>query len=265
MRLIFIRHADPDYEHDDLTEKGQREAALLAPRIAAIRNIREIYVSPFGRAQATARPALKLLSREAVTLPWLREFSYRIEDPLTGRLHVPWDLPPEYYTQVPQFFDKDHWYEAPLYQTNPEIPENAPAAYRGFDELMSSHGYRRHGNDAYYHVEEAASSLIPDDDRPGFDHDFHPTDDDETLLFFCHLGAELLLVGRLLGISPVLLWHGIYIAPTAVTVLNEERRYNGNAIFRLQTLGDTSHLKEGGEPVSASGAFGPVLQEINIS
>ena len=259
MRLIFIRHGDPDYEHDDLTEKGAREAALLAPRMAAIRNVVGIYVSPFGRAQATAAPALKMMNREAVTLPWLREFSYRIEDPLTGRLHVPWDLPPEYYTQVPIFYDKDHWYEAPIYHTNPEIAENAPLVYQGFDELMASYGYHRHGEDAYYHVDGA--SLISDEDRSNYGHDFHPTDEDETLLFFCHLGAELLLVGRLLGISPVILWHGIYTAPTAVTVLNEERRYNNNAIFRIQVLGDTSHLKEGGEPVSYSGAFGPILQE----
>ncbi len=26
MKLIFIRHGDPDYEHDTLTEKGIREA-----------------------------------------------------------------------------------------------------------------------------------------------------------------------------------------------------------------------------------------------
>ena len=30
MRLIFIRHGDPDYVHDTLTEKGKREAELLA-------------------------------------------------------------------------------------------------------------------------------------------------------------------------------------------------------------------------------------------
>ena len=30
MRILLIRHGDPDYEHDTLTEKGRREAALLA-------------------------------------------------------------------------------------------------------------------------------------------------------------------------------------------------------------------------------------------
>lgn len=33
MRLIFIRHGDPDYVHDTLTEKGKREAELLAQRV----------------------------------------------------------------------------------------------------------------------------------------------------------------------------------------------------------------------------------------
>ena len=32
MRILFIRHGDPDYENDTLTEKGHREAALLAEK-----------------------------------------------------------------------------------------------------------------------------------------------------------------------------------------------------------------------------------------
>ena len=30
MRILMIRHGDPDYEHDSLTEVGKKEAALLA-------------------------------------------------------------------------------------------------------------------------------------------------------------------------------------------------------------------------------------------
>ena len=44
MRIIFIRHGDPDYEHDSLTEKGWREAALLAERVSAWR-VTDFYVS----------------------------------------------------------------------------------------------------------------------------------------------------------------------------------------------------------------------------
>ena len=33
MRLIFIRHGDPDYEKDSVTEKGEREIELLADKL----------------------------------------------------------------------------------------------------------------------------------------------------------------------------------------------------------------------------------------
>ena len=52
MRILLIRHGDPDYEHDTLTEKGRREAALLA-EAAPDMNLGACFVSPLWRAQAT--------------------------------------------------------------------------------------------------------------------------------------------------------------------------------------------------------------------
>ena len=49
MRIIFIRHGDPDYVNDSLTEKGVREAELLAKRVAKWENITQFYCSPLGR------------------------------------------------------------------------------------------------------------------------------------------------------------------------------------------------------------------------
>ena len=54
MKLMLIRHAEPDYAVDSLTEKGRREAELLSRRLARIPDISGIYVSPLGRAQDTA-------------------------------------------------------------------------------------------------------------------------------------------------------------------------------------------------------------------
>ena len=33
MKLVFIRHGEPDYTRDSLTEKGMREAAYLGERV----------------------------------------------------------------------------------------------------------------------------------------------------------------------------------------------------------------------------------------
>ena len=36
MKLMIIRHGDPDYVHDSLTEKGWREAELLSEWIGGL-------------------------------------------------------------------------------------------------------------------------------------------------------------------------------------------------------------------------------------
>ena len=33
MRILIVRHGDPDYDHDSLTEKGFREAELLSEKL----------------------------------------------------------------------------------------------------------------------------------------------------------------------------------------------------------------------------------------
>ena len=44
MKLLFIRHGDPDYTIDSLTEKGWKEAEFLSEKIAAL-DVRDFYVS----------------------------------------------------------------------------------------------------------------------------------------------------------------------------------------------------------------------------
>ena len=64
MKIIFIRHGEPNYEIDSLTEKGWREAELLSKRTAKW-NVTDFYCSPLGRAKDTASFTLKNAGREA--------------------------------------------------------------------------------------------------------------------------------------------------------------------------------------------------------
>ena len=73
MKILIIRHGDPDYEIDSVTEKGKREVMLLRDRLLK-QNIGDIYCSPLGRAKATAEPTLKALGKTAEICDWLREF-----------------------------------------------------------------------------------------------------------------------------------------------------------------------------------------------
>ena len=67
MKLVIIRHGDPDYAIDSLTEKGWREAKCLAERMEKM-DIKEFYVSPLGRAKDTASCTLKRMNRSATEL-----------------------------------------------------------------------------------------------------------------------------------------------------------------------------------------------------
>jgi probable phosphoglycerate mutase len=94
LRIIIIRHGDPDYEHDSLTPRGDTEAKLLADIIDRY-NIDHFYVSPLGRAQRTASFSLEKLGKTATTLDWLKEFPPRILRPDgNGRRMIAWDWRP---------------------------------------------------------------------------------------------------------------------------------------------------------------------------
>ena len=58
MRLLFIRHCEPDYETDSLTEKGFREAELLADRMVN-EEYDVCYCSTMGRAMQTSHRGIR--------------------------------------------------------------------------------------------------------------------------------------------------------------------------------------------------------------
>ena len=109
MKLVIVRHGDPDYEHDTLTETGWKEAELVADRICRL-EVKDFYVSPLGRAQDTASCTLKRLGRTAETMDWLQEFPPKIYRPDSEALSpVCWDWLPQDWTTEPKYYDVDTW------------------------------------------------------------------------------------------------------------------------------------------------------------
>ncbi len=232
MRILIIRHGDPDYVNDTLTEKGHREAALLAERLEK-EDIKEIFVSPLGRARATAEYTLKKKGMEATVCPWLQEFPILINRPdmADGMKHVIWDWLPADWTKVDEFYDADKWYSGPIFKDN-GVKEAFERVTKGLDELLASHGYVREGR--YYRAVESNS---------------------DTIAFFCHFGLECVLLAHLMSISPMPLWHGFCAPTTSVTTVYTEERRRGIASFRAFGMGDISHLYVAGEPASFSGRW----------
>lgn len=231
MKMLLVRHAEPDYEHDTLTEKGWREAGFLAQRLAQIPT-KAYYVSPLGRARDTASLTLKAVNRTAEKCPWLREFDAPIQRPdVSDHKMIPWDWLPQDWTTEERFFHYDQWHQVPAMLEN-NVKGEYDLVTGELDRLLERHGYRREGH--YYR------SICSNND---------------TIVLFCHFGVSCVLLSHLLNVSPMVLWHGCCSAPSSVTTAVTEERREGIASFRILEFGDISHLYANGETPSFAGRF----------
>ncbi len=254
MRLIFVRHAEPIYETDTLTEKGWREAELLSERICKW-NVTDFYCSPLGRAQDTASCTLKKMNRTAVTYDWLREFSYPVKNPITGNSSGPWDFVPSFWTSQPLFHDAAHWTQADVCKTNPEVEKQFRHICEETDRLLASYGYTRDGyfyrapENHGYHMVKTPEPM----DTKGMQ--ALPDVGDPCVVIFAHFGVICIILSHLFNISFELLAHSIILPTASVSILSTEERWNDEAYFRAQCLGDISHLYIGSEFPSDAGSF----------
>lgn len=231
MRLVIIRHGDPDYAIDSLTEKGWREAGLLSERISKL-DVKEFYVSPLGRAKDTASLTLEKMGRTAVECDWLREFPPQINRPdVKDRKIIAWDWLPEDWTADERYFDRKQWCETEIMKEG-RVDEVYRYVTDSFDVLLAEHGYVREGE--LYRVEQSNR---------------------DTLVFFCHFGLECVLLSHLMNVSPMILWHNTCAAPTSVTTVYTEERRQGKASFRVSSFGDISHLYAGDEEPAFAARF----------
>ena len=102
----------------------------------------------------------------------------------------------------------------------------------GLDALLEKYGYTRYGG----------LYRCPDNGKT-------------TIALFCHFALGMAMLSHLLGVSPVVLWHGFFLPTSSVTTLVTEERVKGEVFFKCVQMGDTSHLYAAGEPVSPSGLF----------
>lgn len=254
MRILFIRHGDPDYVNDTLTEKGRREAAALAERAEAL-DMGECFASPLGRAQATAAYSLKKLGRTAETLDWLQEFPAQIDlnraehlrtaypnAEKTDGIYKPrivWDVIPSYWTERREYSDGILWRDSEISRYSDVVQVYDDVTGR-FDDFLAERGYVREGR--HYRVEKEST---------------------ETVTFFCHFGITCALLAHLWNLSPFAIWHSLALAPTSVTEVVTEEREKGSAYFRGLKIGDVSHLSMADEPPSFAARFCEVYSDMS--
>ena len=222
MKIIIIRHGDPDYSIDSLTERGRKEAELLKLRLDKM-PIDAAYVSPLGRAALTAKIATAGRNVELITKDWLREFVYI------------WDRLPEEYNAKKRLLDSPDWIK---YVDKEDVEERYKQVCDGLDELLKNHGYVHNG----------------------FDYDVVSPNHDNVFLF-CHYGVECVILSHLLGVSPYPFFQGFCALPTSVTTIASEERRKGKASFRCIGFGDLSHLYAGNMAPSFAARFSETFDD----
>ena len=240
MKLMIIRHGDPDYRNDSLTERGYRARDALTEYLKNI-EISDVYVSILGRAKETIEKLLEAKGLPMKTCDWLQEFLVNIPEeewdesllkrPYRNGVYVGWDRLPSDWTSHEELFTIDGWRHVPGYDM-PVLQDYYDEVCARFDETLASHGYVRDGY--VYRAEE-----------PNMD----------TVVFVCHFGLEGVLLSHLLNISPQVVWQMTLARPSSITTLITEEREEGIAIFRMAEFGATPHLSVAGIRPSDSGLF----------
>ena len=220
MRILIIRHGDPDYEHDSLTDLGRRQAENLS-RILRELPIRRICSSPYGRARETASYTAEALSLEVEILPFLREFTdVTIPTRLRSDLAV-WNIPPR---ELYAYGRQADWQRRPPFSET-LLQQRLQEMEEGTDELFRSYGMTRQTEG--YALERDLSA-------------------EGDIAVFCHQGAGLTWMAQLLQLSLTDVWRTCYVSPTSVTTLLLEQSEPQFGSFRLLGMGDVSHLVSSG-------------------
>ncbi len=215
----------------------------------------DCYVSPLGRAQATAAYSLEKLKKTARTLDWLQEFPAQVDvqdDPDLQAAYpdtkregdvwakrIVWDMAPGYFAAHPEYADSTGWRNTKV-AAKSDLLEVYDEVTAQFDRLLASYGYVREGRG--YRVNQGHT---------------------RTVTFFCHFGIICALLSHFWNISPFVLWHGLALPPTSVTEVVTEERQKGIAGFRTLRLGDISHLALGAEEPSFSARFCEVYENMD--
>lgn len=230
MEILIVRHCEPNYEIDSLTEKGWREAELLSNKLSKL-DIDEFYCSPQGRAKDTASFTMKKVGKELVIHDWLREFKGHVKYDFLDEAIRCWDMLPSYWTKQEEYFTCEDWFKTELMQTG-----NVESEYKWvtseLDKFLEEHGYVHEG--------KTFKVIKENHDR---------------IVFFCHYGVSGVILAHLLGFPPTIFWQGFVMQPSSVTSIVTEEREQGIAAFRIRSYGDISHLYVADEEPSFMARF----------
>ena len=223
MFMYIIRHGEPDYTTDTLTELGVKQAELLSERFASVKFDR-IFSSPLGREKQTAMPTCIKQKKDFEVLPWLSEnLAYdAMATNIEGK--TDWGFAVQ-NTKIRTFDD------ARKHATS-QSQAFCDSFASSFDGLLSELGYEK--CDKGYQI--TANKY-------------------DRIAFFCHDGISRVLLSYALSIPFHVFCASFSIPHTGVTVLDFATTKDKLTAPRCLTLSDLSHLHSAKLKNAYNGAF----------
>lgn len=172
MNLYFIRHAEPDYEHDTITQAGHGQAEKLAEYYAHLK-VDELYHSSMGRAALTASYLAKKWNMEAKSIDWARELKWGKANGDAYDAMSPWSLKDKIIETTQSYPKGEDWKDLPDLQED-QLVSDYEIHCKALDKFLADHGYVREG--------QGYKAVAPND---------------KTIVIVCHGGVISALVSYL--------------------------------------------------------------------
>ena len=218
MLLYIIRHGDPDYKTDSLTQKGAAQAEAVGKRLFDS-GIQQIYSSPMGRARQTAAPACRLLGLPCQIEPWAHEIpESQMSSPAPSGTAL-------YNFQNTCFLENG----------NVDISRREALTCPHFNESQIAEAVEKIRNGGRDFLERLGYR-----EEKGIYRILHHNEDKVAL--FCHAAMARTWISLLLNIPTHIMWASFSITHTGVTILEFKNNPNGITAPQCLCYSDLGHL-----------------------
>ena len=201
MILYYVRHGDPIYDPDSLTELGQKQAEALAKRFS-LYGLDEVYSSPSNRAKLTAKPTCDALGLEMKICDWADEGLAGVDTGIKNKeggfvwSFADKDMADKFNEPSVRALDKA-WYTHPYFEGYP-FEKGIKRIDAAVDDFLLSLGYKHDRENNYYEKVGPSPSKVA---------------------LFAHHGASMMILSSILDIAYPMFSTRCSLGHTGVCVL----------------------------------------------
>ncbi len=222
MLLFYVRHGDPVYQPDGLTELGKKQAESLVHRMKECKPDK-IFASSSNRAILTAKPTAQYLNKDIELLEWCHEdYAWKEFSVLNKASERTWCFNDNKFKRI---FNSDEvrkmdkeWYEHLIFQDT-LFKSGIQRVQSEVDNFMLSLGYKH--------------------DR--YNNEYIPVrDNNDRIALFAHQGFGLVFLSCLLDIPYPLIAMRFDMSHSNITVI--EFKGDDVVIPKVLQLSNDSHV-----------------------